>query len=203
MNSSELKNRAVASLTGNWGSAAIMMLIFCVINMALSVGLDVALAEGVGSLVATILLLPMIWGVAITFLEVSRGDKVNLGNLTAGYQDFLRIFLTMLLKNVYIILWSLLFCIPGIIKSYSYAMTEFILRDNPEMKNNEAIERSMDLMQGHKEDLFLLDLSFIGWAILSCLTLGIGFLFLGPYMYTAHAHFYEDLLKEEEKVAEE
>ena len=72
-------------------------------------------------------------------------------------------------------------------------MTEFILKDNPEMSGEEAICESMRLMQGHKMQLFLLDLSMIGWLILSFLTLGIGLLFLMPYNYTAHAHFYEDL----------
>jgi uncharacterized membrane protein len=102
----------------------------------------------------------------------------------------------MLLKAIYLILWTLLLIIPGIIKSYSYAMTEFILKDNPEMKNNAAIEKSMAMMQGKKMKLFLLDLSFIGWIILAILTLGLGFVLLVPYMYTARAAFYEDLKAE-------
>ena len=91
------------------------------------------------------------------------------------------------------ILWSLLLVIPGIIKSYSYAMTSFILKDEPEMKNNAAIEKSMVMMDGNKMKLFMLDLSFIGWAILCLFTFGIGFFFLQPYMQASHAAFYEDL----------
>lgn len=72
-------------------------------------------------------------------------------------------------------------------------MTEFILKDNPDMNGEQAICESMRMMQGHKMQLFLLDLSMIGWVILSCLTAGIGFLFLVPYVYSAHAHFYEEL----------
>ena len=91
------------------------------------------------------------------------------------------------------ILWSLVLVIPGIIKSYSYAMTSFILKDEPEMKNNAAIEKSMAMMEGNKMKLFMLDLSFIGWAILCIFTLGIGLLFLQPYVAISRAAFYEDL----------
>mgnify|MGYP002591125050 FL=1 len=72
-------------------------------------------------------------------------------------------------------------------------MTSFILKDEPEMKNNAAIEKSMAMMEGNKMKLFMLDLSFIGWAILCLFTFGIGFFFLQPYMQASHAAFYEDL----------
>lgn len=83
--------------------------------------------------------------------------------------------------------------IPGIIKHYSYAMTDYILKDESELCNNAAIERSMAMMEGNKMKLFLLDLSFIGWAILCLFTFGIGFFVLQPYMQVSHAAFYEDL----------
>lgn len=81
-------------------------------------------------------------------------------------------------------------------------MTPYILKDNPEMKNNAAIEESMRMMDGHKLELFLLDLSFIGWALLSLLTCGIGFLWLTPYMNMARVNFYEDLKKASVEVKE-
>ncbi|MBP8089023.1 MAG: DUF975 family protein, partial [Phocaeicola sp.] len=96
----------------------------------------------------------------------------------------------------YTFLLTLLLVIPGIMKSYSYAMTLFILKDYPELQYDAAIEKSMAMMSGHKMKMFLLDLSFIGWAILCCFTLGIGFLFLAPYVEASHAAFYEDLKKE-------
>jgi len=113
-----------------------------------------------------------------------------------GFSQYVRITLAELLKGIYVLLWLFLFIIPGFVKSYSYAMTEFILKDNPEISGEDAICLSMKMMQGHKMQLFLLDLSMIGWLILSFLTLGIGFLFLVPYNYSAHAHFYEDLKAE-------
>ena len=86
-------------------------------------------------------------------------------------------------------LWSLLFFIPGIIKSYSYALAEFISRENPEKTATECLDESKELMNGHKMDLFLFDLSFIGWHILSALTCGILYIYVMPYMYQARIIF--------------
>lgn len=82
-------------------------------------------------------------------------------------------------------------------------MTEFILADRPDLAYNEAIEESMRLMQGNKWRLFVLDLSFLGWALLCILTLGIGYLFLAPYMEVAHAHFYADLKADDQEVSDD
>ena len=137
--------------------------------------------------------LPMMYGYAIVMLSVMRGGEMNIGGLFDGFNDFGRIVGTKLLQAIYTFLWMLLLVIPGIIKSYSYAMTDFILKDEPLLANNAAIEKSMAMMDGNKMKLFLLDLSFIGWAILCLFTFGIGFLFLQPYVQSAHAAFYEDL----------
>ena len=99
----------------------------------------------------------------------------------------------MFLMNLFIALWSLLFVIPGIIKTFSYAMTPYILEEHPELTANEAIDHSRAMMKGHKFDLFWLYLSFIGWGILCIPTLGIGTFWLIPYMQTAQASFYEDV----------
>lgn len=135
----------------------------------------------------------MMYGYSIVMLSVMRGGEMNIGGLFDGFNDFGRIVGTKLLQAIYTFLWTLLLVIPGIIKNYSYAMTDFILKDQPELANNAAIEKSMAMMDGNKMKLFLLDLSFIGWAILCLFTFGIGFLFLQPYVQSAHAAFYEDL----------
>ena len=100
---------------------------------------------------------------------------------------------TRLLKGVYIFLWSLLLVIPGIIASYSYAMTEYILAEHPEMTASEAIAASKEMMAGNKWRLFELQISFIGWAILCVFTLGIGNLWLNPYTNAATAAFYREI----------
>jgi len=98
-----------------------------------------------------------------------------------------------LLQSIYILLWSLLLVIPGIIAAYSYAMTEFILAEQPELTASEAIARSKELMSGNRWRLFCLHFSFIGWDILSSLTLGIGNLWLRPYKRAAEAAFYREI----------
>ena len=193
------KDRAIESLSGNWGKGAIASLVFLLVFYvpALIVNIASPSEANVGNL-WYLVMLPLSWGITVFFLGIARGEAMSYGQLFDGFKDYGRIFTTTFLAGLYMVLWSMLFVIPGVIKGYSYMMTPYILKDNPEMKNNEAIEKSMEMMDGHKMDLFLLDLSLIGWAILSMITLGIGFLFFYPYQYTAHAHFYEDLKKEQE-----
>ena len=196
---SEYKNMALGSLEGKWTKAAVASLItFLILEVA---GASPTLvADPVPGMVAqgivTILLLPLFWGYLVYFLRLIREENIDYERLFDGFSQYIRITLAELLKGIYVLLWMLLLIIPGFVKSYSYAMTEFILRDNPEISGEDAICQSMKMMDGHKMQLFLLDLSMIGWFILSCLTLGIGFIFLVPYNYTARAHFYEDLKAE-------
>lgn len=194
------KDMAVAALGGKWAKGAIATFIYFFVYMALGSilsfctgGDNTAFSALVN--VVTLLLLPLSWGYMVFFLSISRGQNPAYGELFDGFrQGYAKYLGTLLLQAVYTILWMLLLVVPGIVKNYSYSMTSFLMRDNPSLEYNAAIEESMRLMKGHKMQLFLLDLSMIGWFILSCLTLGIGFLFLYPYNQTAHAAFYEDLI---------
>ena len=192
---SEYRSLARMSLSGKWAFGAIASIICWVIMCApgelVNSAYDIQLGQLWGLFV-----IPLSWGYGVLWLALARNENVDYGMLFDGFKDYLRIFLTLLLVQIYTILWMLLLIIPGLVKCYSYSMTSFILKDNPEMKYDAAINESMRMMQGHKMKLFLLDLSFIGWFFLSILTLGIGFSFLQPYMSTAHAHFYEDLKTE-------
>ena len=196
---SEYKDMALKSLEGNWTKAAVASLIlFAIMDIfgsSPSLFLD-PVPSSIFQVGITIVLIPLAWGYVVFFLRLIRKENTDYGRLFDGFSQYVRIFLAEMLKGIYIFLWTLLLIVPGLIKNYSYAMTEFILEDNPEMNGEQAICESMRLMQGHKMDLFLLDLSMIGWLILSVLTLGIGLLFLYPYFYSAHAHFYEDLVAE-------
>lgn len=102
-------------------------------------------------------------------------------------------FAQAFLRGLYVFLWTLLFIIPGIVKSFSYAMTPFIMAENPNMTANESITASRQMMDGHKGELFWLELTFIGWSLLCIFTLGIGNLFLNPYTNAAQASFYRNL----------
>ena len=98
-----------------------------------------------------------------------------------------------LLRGLYIFLWSLLFIIPGIVAGYSYAMTDYILAENPNMTASEAVELSKSMMYGNRFRLFCLQFSFIGWDILATLAFGIGHLWLTPYKQAAYAAFYREV----------
>ncbi len=201
------KNRALSALENKWGNFVLITFVYGFIigiTQILSGDKDSPAILHLIGLVLFILALPLTWGYQTLFLGAVRGGEATAKDMFEGYNKelFSRVLTTTLLYYVYVFLWSLLLLIPGCIKAYSYAMTPYILKDNPEMKNNAAIEESMRMMDGHKLELFLLDLSFIGWAILSILTCCIGFLWLVPYMNMARVNFYEDLKKASVEVKE-
>ena len=132
-------------------------------------------------------------GFAAYLLKQHNKANFELQDLFSKFDRFGQGFAQRFLRGLYVTLWSLLFVIPGIIKSYAYAMTPFIMAENPEMSANDAITASRELMDGHKGDLFILDLSFIGWGILAAVTCNIGHLALNPYRNAAYAAFYKDL----------
>ena len=132
-------------------------------------------------------------GFATFLLRQHRRKELDFQDLFSQFHRFGQGFAQKFLRILYITLWRLLFVIPGIVKSYAYAMTPFIMAENPEMSANDAITASRELMDGHKGDLFILDLSFIGWGILAAVTCNIGHLALNPYRNAAYAAFYKDL----------
>ncbi len=128
-------------------------------------------------------------------LELVDGKEPTIGNLFSYFSYWKTTALASFLSGLYIFLWSLLFIIPGIIATYSYAMVPYILADNPNLSASEAIELSKQMMTGNRWRLFSLWLSFIGWEFLCILTLGIGMLWLVPYMNAATAEFYREVSK--------
>lgn len=190
-----LRNQAYEALRGKWTPAVVTSLVFCIL-----LGVAVSLSR-VNALLYLIAYLGGASIVAIGMLYAcwdlfTKGTLPEAGALFAPFKQYARTVGAVLLVFVYTLLWTLLLVIPGIIKAYSYSMTFYILRENPEMTAGDAITASQEMMDGHKMDLFLLSLSFIGWAILASITFGIGYLWLIPYIYTAYAAFYETLKKE-------
>lgn len=133
------------------------------------------------------------YGYTISFLNLSRKGKMNIEDIFSGFRQYSKVFLLMLYKSIFITLWTLLFIIPGIVKTYSYAMTEYIRADDPSIEPLDAITKSREMMNGWKGKLFLLDLSLIGWAILSLFTCNIGMLWLAPYYNANRTEFYRAL----------
>ncbi|NLT98505.1 MAG: DUF975 family protein [Christensenellaceae bacterium] len=119
--------------------------------------------------------------------QTSVGDMFR-----RGFDDYGRNLGGILWMQLFIFLWSLLFVIPGIVKSYAYFATPYILSEFPAVKPTDAIKISMRMTKGFKGELFVLDLSFLGWNLLSMLTLGLlGILYVNPYYHASKAGFYE------------
>lgn len=156
------------------------------VTYLLLLGLAIALVQLIlGGIVAA--------GYAKYNLELMDGREVGVDTLFAYFPQWKTMLIANILQAIYVLLWTLLFIIPGIIAAYRYSMTYFILAENPEMRASEAISRSKELMNGNKWRLFCLDFSFIGWALLASLAMGIGNLFLTPYRRAANAAFYRDI----------
>ncbi len=132
-------------------------------------------------------------GYAKFLLKQHDGQEYEFNDLFSEFDRFGTGFAQAFLRTLYTVLWLLLFIIPGIIAGYSYAMTPFILAENPELTASEAIALSKQMMNGHKGELFVLDLSFFGWILLCALSLNIGNLWLNPYRNAAYAAFYREL----------
>lgn len=209
----DYKNAALAALKGNWAPAVVAAIIYMIIAVALSLVSELfdpetmttnaAIAFMFLSLLCAVLVsLPLGVGIYNAYKELScSGDNNCTANMfKVGFGRYLHNVWGMLLMSIFVMLWSLLLLIPGIIKAYAYRLTPYILVDNPELSANEAINLSRKMMKGHKFDLFCLELSFIGWILLGILTLGVGYLWLLPYMTTTLAGFYQDAKAEYELI---
>jgi uncharacterized membrane protein len=138
-------------------------------------------------------------GFAGYFLKRVRGEEIALSNIFDGFKRFWSAFALSFFTTLFVILWSLLLLIPGIIKSFAYSMAYYILYDNPGMSVFEALKKSQAMMHGYKGKLFLLYLSFIGWYFLGSLTLGIAYFWIYPYIGLSIANFYENLKRTQER----
>ena len=227
MNRAELKLEAKNQLRHNWGwaiSVGFVMTLFVgfffarpVVNGSLKTVNSVNDVMGTGSIDS--LFKPAFWAgqfgpdtgltiignffmlsMVVTFLHFARGERLGFfKGIFSAFTDgrFVPEFLNYLCGYIFQFLWSLLLVIPGLIKSYSYAMTPYIVNDlvasGQEVHATTAITLSRQLMDGHKWELFVLNLSFIGWYLLSVLTFGIGYIWLVPYEQTTKANFYRRL----------
>ena len=135
-------------------------------------------------------------GYAKYLLKQYHHQETAISDLFSEFDRFGQGFAQNFLRGLYCFLWGLLFIIPGIVKTYSYAMTPFIMADHPNMTASEAIAASKDMMDGHKWELFVLRLTFIGWAIVAALTMNLGNLVLNPYKNAAEAAFYREISRQ-------
>lgn len=128
-----------------------------------------------------------------SFFYRNRQEKVGVGELAFSFNKeyFISVVKTMFFVDLYTFLWTLLFVIPGIVKSYSYRMVPYILSESPNLSTKDAIQLSKDMTQGHKMNMFILDLSFLGWALLGAITFGLTDIFYTmPYREATEAELY-------------
>ncbi len=139
-------------------------------------------------------------GYAGFLLKQHDGKETSFNDLFSKFDFFGTGFAQRFLRSLYTFLWSLLFIIPGIIKGYAYAMTPFILAEHPNLTASQAIRLSEDLMDGYKSQLFVLDLTFLGWSILAAMTWNLGNIALNPYKNAAYAAFYRQIQAEKQYI---
>ena len=156
----------------------------------------VVLAVGIGLI---LVLISILLGAVISLglcqynMKLIDGETADFGILFSNFGIWSKAVWLVIRRGLYVFLWSLLLIIPGIIKAYAYAMSVFILSENPEMSAKEAMDVSRKMMDGNKWRLFCMQLSFIGWDLLNLCTLGLGSLWLGPYKNAASAAFYDEV----------
>ncbi|MCQ2374411.1 MAG: DUF975 family protein [Salinivirgaceae bacterium] len=190
MTNQEIKNSALATLEGNWTQPVLATLVITAISLCSSI------LGPLQPIVTLLVVVPVQFGLYVALYQMTKDKTANdtvSRTFNIAFGNYGRSLGVSLLIGLFTALWCLLLFIPGIIKSYAYAMTYYIANDCPELSANECIDKSIEMMRGHKMDLFLLDLSFIGWIILCLLSCGIGFLWLIPYECTARADFYNKI----------
>ena len=188
MKARDYRKIAKSKLKNDTGTFMLITFIEALISIALVYTI-------VGSIIITG---PISLGIAGCYLAGMRDENVSIENMFSGFGNFLSAFVLELVNAILVCLWSLLLIVPGIVASLSYSMSFFILNDNKTLTASEARRKSVELMKGHKWELFCLNFSFIGWFLLSILTFGILLLWVIPYMGLANAEFYKELKKESE-----
>jgi uncharacterized membrane protein len=182
-----LLKKSREALRGRWGTAVGITAVLFAILLASNTIPDA------GWLISLLVTGPLVLGYSLFSLAASSGRAVEIGQLFQGFRKFGASLGLYLLTTLFTVLWALLLIIPGVIAAYSYALSFYILSENESIGPMEAIRRSKEMMRGNKGKLFKMHVRFLGWALLSVLSAGIGFLWLVPYVATANASFYRDL----------
>ena len=220
MDTSEIRRKAREHLQSNWALSIGIAAVACLLGglllgsrflpeinihlpkefalslprvIELTKHIRIELKDGLIALVPFLLGGVLQLGYARFLLKQHDGKALDFNDLFSQFDRFGTGFAQDFLRTLYTFLWSLLLIVPGIVAALSYAMTPFILEEHPELTASEAIARSKTLMDGHKMDLFILNLTFLGWDILCALTANIGNLFLNPYKNAAYAVFYREI----------
>ena len=187
MTRAELKSAAKEQIKGKIGIIFVMTLILAAI---LGVCAFIPFVGGIASFIIT----PAFsLSLCIVYLKLTKKEDIGVGDLFTGFNSTGKALWLNIIISFFTFLWSCLFIIPGIIKSYSYSMAFYILADNPELTAREALRKSKEMMNGHKMELFVLQLSFILWYLLVGITFGLAAIYVTPYMSATVANFYNSI----------
>lgn len=189
VNNYTLRKNARGQLGGGiFQNAWLLMAVACLIY-------ECVIAFGSIVVVGSLLLIgPMSYGLARVTCGAVKGKQADMKDMITGFTENVgQTIILGIMQNIFILLWSILFVIPGIVKTYSYAMSFYLQQDSYDKDWRKSLDESKRMMDGHKWQLFCLDLSFIGWYIVGALCFGIGVLWVTPYHQTARANFYEAL----------
>lgn len=191
MNRVEIKQRAKTQISGKIGKFFLLYLAYFVMIILLAtVG---TLIPYVGTTLAELVVYPMAFSILMVYIAVADGGDFKVADMFNGFYDWWGAIKTYFFVGIFTFLWSLLLIVPGIIKSYSYRLALYIKAENKDMPALEAIRRSKEIMEGHKLEWFVLDLSFLGWALLIAVTFGIAAIWVEPYCGTTYANAYREL----------
>lgn len=192
----QYKKDALATLKDNWNIPCLLAIVYLILTALSTTGTSIlcACVSGIICVGMTFTFMKMIVVSHALAGTEEAAEKISFSTFLEGIESrWLTALLGSLWNLLWVSLWSLLFVIPGIVKAYSYSMMFYVIAENPKIGAMKAMDISKVLTQGHKANLFMMDLSFLGWAFLSMLSCGIGFIWLLPYMIMAKTYAYYDL----------
>lgn len=192
MDRAQLKAQAKAQIKGKIGILFLISLVIAAISGI--AGWLLVLIPVVGPIISAVIIVPAFsLSMVRVFLLIVKGTKPEVKDAFCGFDDFWSAFKLTFFVGLFTFLWSLLFVIPGIIKGISYSMSFYILAENKGKPALACINESKEMTNGHKADLFVLGLSFIGWMLLGSITLGIAYIWILPYMGATFTNAYLSL----------
>lgn len=183
---SDLKNASKEQLRGQWFIAGGLFIVLTL------VAFGIAIIPIIGWIAALFIPGAILLGKSYAMLKLTK-EQIGIGDAFFGFNYFWKAFALYFIQAFFTALWSMLFVIPGIIKSYSYSMAFYAMADDFSLTAREALNESKRITKGYKLSLFILELSFIGWEILASLSFGIGFFWLVPYKQLTYANAYKAL----------
>ncbi|SIN86577.1 DUF975 family protein [Fibrobacter sp. UWB11] len=211
LDTEQIKQTAWKKLSGKWTQACLGFLLFFIISIALDLPslffedgtVGQALYNGIWGPIEWALTWVLDIGILAFYYDIVCNRplyyKRIFSGFTHGFIYAVNAFCTQLLMSIFVVLWAFLLIIPGIMRAFSYSMSLYILIDHPEYSPLEAIKKSKEMMYGHRMELFILELRFIPWLLLSLITLGIALIWVVPYMSTACCEFYLQLKEKTEQ----